>query len=92
MKVLDVAMGVTGLGCEEGAERGVGGEGAVIAVAVSARWRDERGEPVEELRRGKGEHGLPVGPGPRQGVADALVFLVPDQPLAGKYGTGAIAQ
>ncbi len=64
----------------------------MIAVVMASRRGHEGSQPVEELQGCEGEHGLPVGLGPRQGVADALVFLVPDQPLAGECGTVAIAQ
>jgi len=84
--------GLAGLGTDEGAQRGVWGEGAVIAMAVSTRRGNQHSQPIEELQGCEGEHALPVGLGPRQGIEDALVLLVPAQPLAGECGTGAIAQ
>ena len=74
--------GLAGLGGDERAQCGVRGERPVIAMALSTRRGNQRSQAVAELQGGEGEHALPVGLGPRQGVANALVFLVPAQPLA----------
>ncbi len=64
----------------------------MIPVAVSARWWDEHGEAVQKLERGELEHGLAVGTGLWQSVAQTLTLAHPRQPNACEHRAGAVAQ
>lgn len=66
--VVEVGDGL-GLG-GAGAEPGVGGEDAVIAVAVDAGRRDEAGKSGEEVERREGDDGAAVGCGTGQVIED----------------------
>ena len=61
-------------------------------MTVSARWRDERGEAVEEFEWRKARHRLSVDAGLRQLIAELLAFARPRQALAGEHRPGAIAR
>ena len=62
---------------DERAQAGVGGEHAVVAVTMTARWRNERGEVLEEFEGGELEHAPAVGTGPWQLVAQLLALARP---------------
>ncbi len=62
----------------------------MIPVAVAARWRDEHGEAVQKLERGELEHGLAVGTGLWQSVAQTLTLARPRQPLAREHRPSAM--
>jgi hypothetical protein len=77
------------------ARRGaLGGEYAVVAMAVSARWRDEQGQPIEQLEqldRGQMQDGTPVGHGLGEAVDQAVVvFARPGQALLGEHRAGVV--
>ena len=72
--------------------RAHGHQYAVVAVTVSARWRDEHGEAVQKLERGELEHVLSVGTGLWQTVVQARALARPRQPLAREHRPGAIAR
>jgi hypothetical protein len=56
-------------------------------MAVSARWRDEQGQPIEQLERGQMQDGTPVGHGLGEAVDHAVVvFAGPGQALLGEQG------
>jgi len=59
--------------CDDaGTEPGIGGEDAVVAVAMDAGRRDQAGEGGEELERGEGEDGATVGCGSGQVIEDLV--------------------
>jgi hypothetical protein len=66
----DRAIVVAAEGDDAGAQGGVGGEDAVVAVTVDAGWQDEAGERCEKLERREGKEGAAVRGGPRRVVAD----------------------
>ena len=66
--------------------------GLIVTVTVSARWRDEHREAVQELERGELEHALSVGAGLWQLVAQTLALAHPRQPNACENRAGAVAQ
>jgi hypothetical protein len=55
-------------GGDEAAQSGIGGEDAVVALAVDAGRRDEAGEGVEKFEGREREDGAPIGGGPGQAV------------------------
>ncbi len=84
--------GLSRVGGDERAQAGIGREDTVIPVTVSARWRDEHGEAVQELEGGQLEHVLSVGTGLWQMAAQALALAHPRQAFAGEHRPGAITQ
>jgi hypothetical protein len=70
----------------------MGGQHAVIAVAVLARRWDERGESLEELQGREGQRGTPVRQGSRGCVEQARYFAVgPAQAVQGERRSGRVA-
>lgn len=47
--------GLSGAGGDAGAQCGMRGEHAGVVMPMTPRWRNQRGEPVEQLERGEGE-------------------------------------
>ena len=88
-------------GDDAGTEPCVGGEDAVVAVAVDPGRRDQPGEGVEELKGREGEEGTPVRGGTGwlvEHAADAGVIGPPSrpaldaQPVEGEGRSGAVAE
>ena len=79
--------GLSRVSGDERAQARVGREDPVIpvTVSVSARWRDEHGEAVQELEGGQLEHVLSVGAGLSQMLAQALALARPRQVFAGEH-------
>ena len=71
---------------DEGPEGGVGGEDAVVSVAVDAGWREDGGETVQELQGGKAEGGAAGGPDADAPIQTEPAAVIPREHVLGFVG------
>ena len=64
---------------------------AVIAVAVDARGRDQRGQPLDQLQGRQAQLGAPIGLGLGEAI-DELIVADLLEPLQGEGRPSTIAQ
>ena len=77
---------------DEGSEGRIGGEDAVVAVTVDAGWRQDRGEPIEELQGREAQRSASGGIGLGEEVEDLIGAATDEvEPFEGKGRPGTIA-